>query len=90
MQSVSVRHLERRLTMEYFAGLDVSMEETHVCVMNREGVIAHEEKTVTTPEANRSFIRKSAGVPPSCFRDGPDGADALSWAGRSECACGLH
>ena len=23
--------------MEYFAGLDISMEETHVCVVDREG-----------------------------------------------------
>ena len=23
--------------MEYFAGLDVSMEETHVCVLDRDG-----------------------------------------------------
>ena len=30
--------------MEYFAGLDISMEETHVCVVDREGVI-HEEKS---------------------------------------------
>ena len=25
--------------MEYFAGLDVSMEETHVCVVDRDGKI---------------------------------------------------
>jgi hypothetical protein len=25
--------------MEYFAGLDVSREETHVCVVDREGKI---------------------------------------------------
>jgi hypothetical protein len=28
--------------MEYFAGLDVSMAKTHVCVMNRDGAVAHE------------------------------------------------
>jgi hypothetical protein len=27
--------------MEYFAGLDVSMEETHVCVMTSDGVALH-------------------------------------------------
>lgn len=26
--------------MEYFAGLDDSMEETHVCVVDRDGVVA--------------------------------------------------
>ena len=28
--------------MEYFAGLDVSMEETHICVVDRDGVVMHE------------------------------------------------
>ena len=35
--------------MEYFAGLDVSMAETHVCVMNREGDVMHEIKVPSTP-----------------------------------------
>jgi hypothetical protein len=30
--------------MDYFAGLDVSMEETHVCVVDRDGVVVHEVK----------------------------------------------
>jgi hypothetical protein len=25
--------------MDYFAGLDVSMEETHVCVVDRDGAV---------------------------------------------------
>ena len=24
--------------MDYFAGLDISMDETHICVLDREGV----------------------------------------------------
>jgi transposase len=35
--------------MEYFAGLDVSMAETHVCVMNRDGAVIHEVKVPSTP-----------------------------------------
>jgi len=35
--------------MEYFAGLDVSMAETHVCVMNREGAVVYEVKVRSTP-----------------------------------------
>lgn len=50
--------------MEYFAGLDISMDETHVCVLNREGVIAHEEKTVTTPQAIAASLAKA----PACRR----------------------
>jgi hypothetical protein len=26
--------------MDYFAGLDISMDETHVCVLDREGWFA--------------------------------------------------
>ena len=50
--------------MENFAGLDVSMEETHVCVMNRDGLIVHEEKVVTTPEAIAASLAKA----PACCR----------------------
>jgi transposase len=37
--------------MEYFAGLDVSMAETQVCVMNRDGAVIHEVKVPSTPAA---------------------------------------
>ena len=30
--------------MDYFAGLDISMDETHVCVVDREGVVVHQTK----------------------------------------------
>jgi transposase len=32
--------------MDYFAGLDISMDETHVCVLDREGLVVPEGKTV--------------------------------------------
>ena len=28
--------------MDYFAGLDISMDETHVCVLDRDGEVVHE------------------------------------------------
>jgi hypothetical protein len=37
--------------MDYFAGLDISMDETHVCVLDREGVVVRESKTESTAEA---------------------------------------
>jgi hypothetical protein len=37
--------------MEYFAGLDVSMEETHVCVIDRDGKVILEVRTPTVPKA---------------------------------------
>src|SRR5205814_10138013 len=35
--------------MEYFAGLDVSMAETQVCVMGRNGAVIHKAKVPSTP-----------------------------------------
>ena len=37
--------------MDYFAGLDISMDETHVCVVDREGEVVHESKTASTAQA---------------------------------------
>jgi transposase len=50
--------------MDYFGGLDISMEETHVCVVDREGEVVHEAKTASTPEA----IAASLAGAPSCRR----------------------
>ena len=50
--------------MEYFAGLDISMEETHVCVVDREGTVVHEKKTASTPEAIAALLAKA----PACRR----------------------
>jgi hypothetical protein len=50
--------------MEYFAGLDVSMEETHICVLDREGVVIHEAKAASRPEA----IADELATAPSCRR----------------------
>lgn len=45
--------------MEYFAGLDVSMEETHICVLDREGVLIREEKTATSPKAISDLLART-------------------------------
>jgi transposase len=50
--------------MEYFAGLDISMEETHVCVVDREGAVVHEERTMSTAEALIASLAKA----PACQR----------------------
>lgn len=50
--------------MEYFAGLDVSMEETHICVLDREGAVVRETRTASTAEAIAQEMKglHSAGV----------------------------
>ena len=39
--------------MDYFAGLDISMDETHICVLDREGEVVRESKTVSTASDRR-------------------------------------
>jgi transposase len=43
--------------MDYFAGLDISMDETHVCVLDREGVVVRELGSTTPATACRSLFR---------------------------------
>jgi hypothetical protein len=50
--------------MEYFAGLDISMEETHLCVVDRDGGLIHQAKALTTPEA----IVAALNAAPACRR----------------------
>jgi hypothetical protein len=50
--------------MEYFAGLDVSMEETRVCVVDRDGAVLHEVKVPSTP----SDIEAALARAPACRR----------------------
>ena len=50
--------------MDYFAGLDISMDETHVCVLDREGAVVYESKTESTAQAVANELAKA----PSCRR----------------------
>jgi len=42
--------------MEYFAGLDVSLEETAICIVDETGRIVREARAVTEPEAVVAFF----------------------------------
>src|ERR1700721_2539072 len=55
---------KRRPDMDYFAGLDISMDEAHFCVLDREGVVVRESKTESTAEAIAGELAKA----PSCRR----------------------
>jgi transposase len=50
--------------MDYFAGLDISMDETHVCVLDREGVVVRESKTESAAAAIAGELAKA----PTCRR----------------------
>ncbi len=50
--------------MDYFAGLDVSLEKTHICVLDREGAVVHETKAPSSPEAISAALAEA----PTCAR----------------------
>ena len=50
--------------MDYFAGLDISMDETHICVLDREGAVVYECKSASMAEAIADELSKA----PSCRR----------------------
>ena len=45
--------------MGYFAGLDVSLEETAICIVDDAGLIVREARTASEPEALVAFFRAS-------------------------------
>jgi transposase len=50
--------------MDYFAGLDISMDETHICVVDRDGSVVYEGKSASTAEA----IADKLSEEPGCHR----------------------
>ena len=50
--------------MQCFAGLDVSMEETHVCVLTRNGTVVYEAKVPSTPTSIAAALARA----PACRR----------------------
>jgi acetyltransferase len=50
--------------MDYFAGLDISMDETHAFVLDRKGEVVHESKTRSAAQAIADELAKA----PSCRR----------------------
>jgi transposase len=50
--------------MDYFAGLDVSLEKTHICVLDRDGTVVHEATAASSPEAITAALTAS----PRCTR----------------------
>ena len=56
--------------MDYFAGLDISMDETHVCVLDREGAVVYEGKTESTARAIASELAKAPGCRRIVFETG--------------------
>ena len=44
------------MTTTYYAGIDVSLETSSVCVLDSEGVVVREAKVASEPEALTAFF----------------------------------
>jgi hypothetical protein len=68
--------------MDFFAGLDVSVKDTSVCIVDDTGGIVREVKVASEPEAllaalvNPSYRFKRIGLEAGHYRNG---CSVLSW-----------
>ena len=62
--------------MEYYVGLDVSLKQTSICVVNQTGVIVQEGVVNSNPEAIASFVRSKA---PGTVRIGIETGPTTTW-----------
>jgi transposase len=56
--------------MEYFAGLDISMNETHICVVDRNGKVALQANAPSSPGAIAAELAKAPATRRIVFETG--------------------
>jgi transposase len=54
------KHQEEKRSMDYFAGLDVSVKDTSVCIVDSTGKIVREVKVASEPDALLAVLRNPA------------------------------
>ena len=85
-----LKHQKEKRSMDHFAGLDVSVKETSVCIVDDTGRIVREVKVASEPEAlltalkNPSYHFKRIGLESRATF-----AMAVQRSGRSRVAGGL-
>ena len=59
-----LKHQKEKRSMDYFAGLDVSVKETSVCIVDDRGKIVREARVASEPEAllNTIYRFKRVGL----------------------------
>lgn len=72
--------------MTYFAGLDVSLEETAICVVDGTGRIVKEARAASEPQALSEALRK---VDLPLERIGLEACSLTAWLHDGLCASGL-
>ncbi|HEX6290695.1 MAG TPA: transposase, partial [Herpetosiphonaceae bacterium] len=72
--------------MKHFAGLDVSLEETAICVIDEAGTMVREAQVPSEPEALVAFLQGSGLV---LERTGLEACSLSAWLHESLVAAGL-
>ena len=62
--------------MEYYVGLDVSLKQTSICVVNQTGSVVREGVVDSDPEAIAAFVRSNA---PGAVRIGIETGPTTTW-----------
>ena len=57
---VRLKHQKEKRSMDHFAGLDVSVKETSVCIVDDTGKIVREVKVASEPAALLTVLRNPA------------------------------
>jgi transposase len=52
-----LKHQKEKRSMDYFAGLDVSVKETSICIVDDTGKIVREEKVASEPQALLAVLK---------------------------------
>src|SRR6516164_9045738 len=55
-----LKHQKEKRSMDHFAGLDVSVKETSVCIVDEMGKIVREVKVASEPEALLAVLSNAA------------------------------
>jgi transposase len=55
-----LKHQKEKRSMDHFAGLDVSVKETSVCIVDETGKIVREVKVTSEPEALLAVLKNPA------------------------------
>jgi predicted NBD/HSP70 family sugar kinase len=62
--------------MEYYVGLDVSLKQTSICVVDQTGSVVREGVVDSDPEAIAEFVRAKA---PGVVRIGIETGPTTTW-----------